>query len=111
MDELPKRLELVRRVALIKVHSHKPIERHIVIQSEDDSIAKFPGVPTNAILIDRQRPLALPKTNDIKPMPAPAFAKAWGFQQAIDQSLVSLWLAIGDEDPYLFGSRRQTGQT
>ena len=110
VDELPKRLEHVRRVALIKVHSHKPVERHIVIQSTDDSIAKFPGVPTNAILINRQRPLALSKTNDIKPMPAPAFAKSGILQQAIDQSLESLWLAIGDEGPHLFGRGRQTGQ-
>ena len=94
MYELPQLLVLWVRH---KMKTYEFIKRHILIERTNHRIPKTPRIGPRLIVIHREMSCALAKTHDIKPVPPPAFPKAWTGQQAVDESLVCLGVLVSNE--------------
>ena len=93
-----------------KMHPHKRIERHILIERANHRIAKPPHIGPRLVGIHGQLPAALAKAHHIQPMPAPAFAVSGLFKQPLHQSLVGFRFLIGYEPVDLIYRGRQAGE-
>ena len=85
----------------------EPGERPVLVEGLDEVIAVGPGISPDAVLVVA---MGLGEMDQVHPVPGPALAVMGAGQQAIDQPLVGIGRAVGEEGRDLLGSRRQAEQ-
>ena len=81
--------------------------RLVLVERADHVVAVGPGVAARLVLVVAVRVAVV---HDVEPVPSPALAVAGRGEQAVDQLLVGVGRAVGDEGLDLLPGRRQAVQ-
>ena len=102
----PIRLRRLREQIAGKLIDDEAIDRQVMVQGVDDPVAVGPH---RAGAVDREA-VRIAVAGQVEPVPGPAFAVVGRRQQPIDESLVSVGPAVGEEIGDFLRRRRQADE-